>query len=152
MIYRMPSATARMAAMGDSTVRTAFRLTFTDYHPDPDDSDVLRRAVTIHADRITFDDGHLNLWLTGTHVGEFPLDTIESVCLAGNAGKRRETAEELRARFPRMGHPWSPEDDSRLLALYQQGERDFDTLGKQFGRKPSAIRSRLAKLGLESLA
>ncbi len=152
MIYRMPNGTTRMAAMGDSTVRTAFRLTFTDYYQDPTDSDVLRRAVTIHADRITFDDGHLNLWLTGTHVGEFPLDIIESVCPHGDAGKKRETPEELRARFPRMGHPWSPEDDARLLALYQQGERDFDTLGKQFCRKPSAIRSRLAKLGLESLA
>ncbi|WP_338906355.1 hypothetical protein [Streptomyces nigra] len=152
MTYRMPNTIARMAAMGDSTVRTAFRLTFTDYHQDPNDSDVLRRAVTVHADRITFDDGHLNLWLTGAHVGEFPLETIESVCLQSDAGRKREAPEELRARFPRMGHPWSPEDDNRLLALYRQGERDFDTLGKQFGRKPSAIRSRLAKLGLESLA
>ncbi|MDT0404086.1 hypothetical protein [Streptomyces edwardsiae] len=152
MIYRMLNATVRMAAMGDFTVRTEFRLTFTDYHQDPNDSDVLRRAVTIHADRITFNDGHLHLWLTGTHVGEFPLDIIESVCPQSDAGKRRETPEELRARFPQMGHPWLPEDDARLLALYQQGERDLDTLGKQFGRKPSAIRSRLAKLGLESLA
>ncbi|MFZ4177768.1 hypothetical protein ACOZCI_26320 [Streptomyces griseoincarnatus] len=152
MIYRMPNATVRMAAMGDSTVRTAFRLTFTDYHQDPNDSDVLRRAVTIHADRITFDDGHLHLWLTGTRVGEFPLDIIESVCPHSDAGRKRKTPDELRARFPRMGHPWSPDDDARLLALYQQGERDFDALGKQFGRKPSAIRSRLAKLGLESLA
>ncbi|MEY7975915.1 SANT/Myb-like DNA-binding domain-containing protein [Streptomyces pilosus] len=152
MIYRMPNVTARMAAMGGSTVRAAFRLTFTDYHQDPNDSDLLRRAVTIHADRITFDDGHLNLWLAGTHVGEFPLDIIESVCPHSDVGKKRETPEELRARFPRMGHPWSPEDDARLLAFYQEGERDFDALGKRFGRKPSAIRSRLAKLGLDKLA
>ncbi|CAM5741679.1 SANT/Myb-like DNA-binding domain-containing protein [Streptomyces hirsutus] len=76
----------------------------------------------------------------------------ESVCPQGEPGRRRESPEELRARYPQMGHSWSPEDDARLLALYQQGERDFDTLGKQFGRKPSAVRSRLAKLGLESLA
>ncbi|WP_225625567.1 SANT/Myb domain-containing protein [Streptomyces werraensis] len=138
--------------MGESTVRAAFRLTFTDYHEDPDDSDVLRRAVTVQADRITFDDGNLNLWLAGTHVGEFPLDIIESVCPHGDAGRKREPPEELRARYPRMGHPWTPEDDAQLLALYQQGERNFDTLGEQFGRKPSAIRSRLAKLGLERLA
>ncbi|WP_157865059.1 hypothetical protein [Streptomyces prasinopilosus] len=49
-------------------MRTAFRLTFTDYHQDPDDDDVLRRAVTVQADRITFDDDHLNLWLAGAHV------------------------------------------------------------------------------------
>jgi hypothetical protein len=138
--------------MGESAVRTAFHPTFTDHHQDPNDSAVQRRAVTIHADRITFEAGHLNLWLAGTHVGEFPLDIIESVCPHGDADRKRESLEELRARFPRMGHPWSPEDDAHLLALYQQGDRDFDTLGKQFGRKPSAIRSRLAKLGLESLA
>lgn len=138
--------------MGESTVRTAFRLSFTDYHQDPDDSDVLRRAITVHADRITFDEGHLNLWLAGAHVGEFPLDIIESVCTQGDADRKRATPEELRARYPQMGQAWSPEDDARLLSLYQQGERDFDSLGTQFGRKPSAIRSRLAKLGLESLA
>lgn len=138
--------------MGESIVRTAFRLTFTDYHQDPEDSNVLRRAVTIQADRVTFGEGHLHLWLAGTHVGGFPLNIIESVCPVGDAGRRRETPEELRAHYPRMGHPWSPADDARLLALYQQGERDFGVLGRQFGRKPSAIRSRLAKLGLDSLA
>ncbi|SFT10022.1 hypothetical protein SAMN05444716_107187 [Streptomyces harbinensis] len=138
--------------MGVSTVPAAFRLTFTDYHQDPEDSDVLRRAVTVQADRITFDDGRLNLWLEGTHVGEYPLDIIESVCPQGESGSGREPLEELRARYPRMGQPWSSEDDARLLALYQKGERDFGTLGRYFGRKPSAIRSRLAKLGLESLA
>lgn len=132
-------------------MRAAFRLTFTDYYQDPEDSDVLRRAVTIQADRITFDEGRLNLWLAGTHVGEFPLEIIESVCLRGESDSRREPLEELRARYPHMGQPWSSDDDARLLALYQHGERDFDTLGKRFGRKPSAIRSRLAKLGLESL-
>ncbi|MFG2263400.1 hypothetical protein [Streptomyces sp. NPDC048720] len=137
--------------MGESTVRAAFRLTFTDAHEDPDDSNVLRRAVTVQADRITFDHGHLILWLAGTHVGEFPLATIESVCPHGDADRRRESPEELRARYPRMGHPWMPEDDAQLLALYQRGERDFGTLGEQFGRKPSAIRSRLAKLGMERL-
>ncbi|MFD4031385.1 hypothetical protein ACFWVP_12905 [Streptomyces sp. NPDC058637] len=58
---------------------------------------------------------------------------------------------DVRARYPRMGQPWPQEDDTHLLALYQQGERDLETLGKQFDRKPSAIRSRLAKLGLEGL-
>ncbi|MFE0902453.1 hypothetical protein ACFW3Y_04430 [Streptomyces rochei] len=131
-------------------MRTAFRLTFTDYHQDPNDKDVLRRAVTIHADRITFDDGHLNLWLTGTHVGEFPLDIIESVCPHGDAGKKRETAEELLARFPRMGHPWSAEDDARLLALYQQGERDFRLHGFRqplWGEPPKSWPQRRALTG-----
>ncbi|MFJ1553575.1 SANT/Myb-like DNA-binding domain-containing protein [Streptomyces mirabilis] len=137
--------------MGASTAHAAFRLTFTAYHQDPTDSDVLRRAVTIHADRLTFRDEHLTLWLAGAEVGHFPLEIIESVCPEAQLGKIGESPEALRARYPSMGTPWSAEDDKRLLALYQQGERNLDTLGKQFGRKPSAIRSRLAKLGLESL-
>ncbi|MFJ4484202.1 hypothetical protein ACIP3D_17840 [Streptomyces longwoodensis] len=137
--------------MGDFTMRTAFRLTFTDFHEDPGDSDVLRRAITIQADRMTFDDGRLKLWLTDTCIGEFPLNIIESVCPQSERGRKQESLEELRARYPRMGHPWSPQDDTHLLALYQQGERNLDSLGQQFGRKPSAIRSRLAKLGLENL-
>ncbi|GAB7108997.1 hypothetical protein JCM4814A_73110 [Streptomyces phaeofaciens JCM 4814] len=137
--------------MGASTEHVAFRLTFTDYHQDPHDSDVLRRAVTIQADRLTFRDEHLTLWLAGTEVGHFPLEIIESVCPDAQPNKIRATPEELRARYPNMGAPWSTEDDKRLLALYQQGERSLNSLGKQFGRKPSAIGSRLAKLGLESL-
>ncbi|MFF8408305.1 hypothetical protein [Streptomyces omiyaensis] len=130
---------------------TAFRITFNDYHQDPNDSDVLRRAVTIHADRLTFDSDHLALWLTGTEVGRFSLDIVESIHPEAGPDRQRESPEELRARYPKMGQPWAQEDDTRLLALYQQGERDLDALGKQFDRKPSAIRSRLAKLGLEAL-
>ncbi|QES07476.1 hypothetical protein DEJ44_18990 [Streptomyces venezuelae] len=130
---------------------TAFRVTFNDYHQDPNDSDVLRRAVTVHADRLTFDSDHLALWLVGTEVGRFPLGIVESVHPEAAPGSQRESSEELRARYPKMGQPWTQEDDTRLLALYQQGERDLEVLGKQFDRKPSAIRSRLAKLGLESL-
>ncbi|MFD8349491.1 hypothetical protein ACFV1X_11175 [Streptomyces coelicoflavus] len=138
--------------METSAATTSFRVTFNDYHQDPNNSDVLRRAVTIHADRLTFDNDQLALWLTGTEVGRFPLGIIESIHPEGGPGRQRESPEELRARYPKMGQPWTQEDDTRLLALYQQGERDLEALGKQFDRKPSAIRSRLAKLGLESLS
>ncbi|MFE5484517.1 hypothetical protein [Streptomyces sp. NPDC056527] len=137
--------------METSAARTAFRVTFSDYHQDPNDTDVLRRAVTVHADRLTFDNTHLTLWLTGTEVGHFSLDIIESVHPEADPGRQRESPEELRARYPKMGHSWTQEHDAQLLARYQQGERDLEALGEQFGRKPSAVRSRLAKLGLESL-
>ncbi|MEU9852797.1 hypothetical protein [Streptomyces sp. NPDC047974] len=137
--------------METSAAPTAFRVTFNDYRQDPNDRDVLRRAVTIHADRLTFDSDHLVLWLVGTAVGRFPLGVIESIHPEAGPGSRRESPEELRARYPKMGQPWTQEEDTRILALYQQGERDLDALGKQFDRKPSAIRSRLAKLGLEAL-
>ncbi|MEW2081279.1 hypothetical protein [Streptomyces sp. NPDC005283] len=138
--------------MGESTTRAAFRLTFTDFIPDPNDADCLRPAVTVHADRLTFEDEELVLWLAGTEVGRFPLSTIESVSPESPPGNgRREGPDELRSRYPNIGLPWSTEDEERLLALYQQGSRDFDALGEEFGRQPSAIRSRLAKLGLERL-
>ncbi|MEU6884077.1 hypothetical protein ABZ918_02300 [Streptomyces viridosporus] len=137
--------------METPTAPTAFRVTFNDYRQDPNDSDVLRRAVTIHADRLTFDSDHLALWLAGTEAGRFPLGIIESIHPEAGPSRQRKTPEEPRARYPKMGQPWTQEDDTRLLALYQQGERDLEALGKQFDRKPSAIRSRLAKLGLKSL-
>ncbi|MGV9521152.1 hypothetical protein ACWDRS_13270 [Streptomyces griseus] len=137
--------------METPAVPTAFRVTFNDYRQDPNDSDVLRRAVTIYADRLTFDSDHIALWLTGTEVGCFPISIIESIHPKAGPGRQHESQEVLRARYPRMGQPWTQEDDTHLLALYQQGERDLEALGKQFDRKPSAIRSRLAKLGLEGL-
>jgi hypothetical protein len=93
----------------------------------------------------------LTLWLAGTEVGHFPLEIIESVSPETQPGRIRDSPEELRVRYLNMGTPWSAEDDERLLALYRQGERNLDSLGKRFGRKPSAIGSRLSKLGLESL-
>ncbi|WP_392962329.1 hypothetical protein [Streptomyces sp. LN245] len=93
----------------------------------------------------------MTLWLAGTEVGHFSLEIIESVSPEAQPGRIRESPEELRVRYPNMGTPWSAEDGKRLLALCRQGERSLGSLGKRFGRKPSAIGSRLAKLGLESL-
>ncbi|MBQ0995878.1 hypothetical protein [Streptomyces sp. RK62] len=130
--------------METPTAPTAFYVTFNDYLQDPNDSDILRRAMTVYADRLTFDSDHLTFWLTGSEVGRFLFSIIESIRPQADLGRQRESPEELRARYPKMGEPWTQEDDTHLLALYQQGERDLETLGTQFDRKPSAIRSRLA--------
>ncbi|NBE56916.1 hypothetical protein [Streptomyces boluensis] len=58
---------------------------------------------------------------------------------------------QLRARYPNFGRPWSSADEEKLLALYRAGQRDFEVLAAEFGRQPSAIRSRLGRLGLERL-
>ncbi|MEU1176721.1 hypothetical protein ABZ464_03555 [Streptomyces sp. NPDC005820] len=127
-------------------------MTFDDYYPDPTDADCLRRAVTQRADHLTFEDGHVVLWLLGVEVGRYPLKTITSVSLNGEGdGRRRDDPEVIRKQHPNAYQPWSPEDDKRLLALYRDGSRDLNDLGQMFGRQPSAIRSRLAKLGLEQL-
>ncbi|MEU7102806.1 hypothetical protein AB0A66_31360 [Streptomyces longwoodensis] len=128
-------------------------MTFDDYYPDPADADCLRRAVSKRADHLTFEDGHVVLWFVGAEVGRYPLQTITSISIPGaEDGRRRDDSEAIRKQFPNAYQPWSPEDDDQLLALYRGGSRDFDDLGQTFGRQPSAIRSRLAKLGLEQLS
>ncbi|MFD3378350.1 MULTISPECIES: hypothetical protein [unclassified Streptomyces] len=138
--------------MGVLPVRALFRLSFTDYVPDPSDADCLRRSMTVPADQITFEDATLILWLADTEIARFELSTIVTIKIEDvPANGRRDAPEELRSRYPNFGQPWTSEDEANLLTLYREGERDFDALGKKFGRQPSAIRSRLSKLGLEHL-
>ncbi|MGW0419626.1 hypothetical protein [Streptomyces sp. NPDC003015] len=138
--------------MGASKVHASFRVTFTDYMPDPNDAECLRRSMTIPADQITFVEDHMVLWLAGSETARFALSTVVAVKVERISGNgRREDPEELRARYPNLGQPWAAEDEARLLTLYRKGERDLDVLGTEFGRQPSAIRSRLSKLGLEQL-
>lgn len=137
--------------MGASTARASFRVSFTDFITDPDDADCQRRAATIPADRITFEDDHLNLWIGDTTRARFPMDVVASVEVVHTPGStRREDPEQLRAQYPNIGKPWRTVDDENLLASYRSGE-SLDELATAFGRQPSAIRSRLAKLGLEQL-
>jgi hypothetical protein len=138
--------------MGASRARALFRVSFTDYIPDPDDADCLRRSKTVPADRFTFDDKHLVLWLAETEVARFALKVVEAVKVDSIPGtSQRETPDQIRARYPNFGQPWTAEDEARLLTRYREGQQDFESLAEEFGRQPSAIRSRLAKLGLEQL-
>jgi DNA-binding CsgD family transcriptional regulator len=56
---------------------------------------------------------------------------------------------EIKERYPRAYERWSEDDDRRLAALFGDGN-SAATIGRQLGRQPSAIRSRLAKLNLVS--
>ncbi|WP_394427285.1 hypothetical protein [Streptomyces sp. SGAir0957] len=133
-------------------MRVSYRISFTDFIADPDDEDCRRRAVTIPADRITFADGQLFCWTGATERVRFPLEAITSVEVVQAPGiKQHEDPDQLRARYPHMGKPWSTADDDKLLALYRAGQKDHEILAGELGRQPGAIRSRLAKLGLERL-
>jgi ATP-dependent DNA helicase PIF1 len=55
--------------------------------------------------------------------------------------------EELKGKYPNVGRPWRKEDDEELKELFAAETADAD-IAKRFGRKPSAIRARLAHLGL----
>jgi hypothetical protein len=54
---------------------------------------------------------------------------------------------KLREKYPNAGRPWNAEDDSILRQMFAK-KADEKDIGKHFGRKPSAIRARLAHLGL----
>lgn len=52
----------------------------------------------------------------------------------------------IRKQYPNACTPWTAEADAALLAACQAGH-DMPTLADTFGRQPSAIRSRLNRLG-----
>ncbi|MGW4216574.1 hypothetical protein ACWEJZ_06050 [Streptomyces bacillaris] len=130
----------------------SFRITFGDFIEDPDDDDCRRRAATMRADRITFENNRLILWVGDTERAGFPMEAVQSVEVAHVSGSsRHEDPDQIRALYPNVGKLWSKADDERLLAFYRAGQRDHEALADQFGRKPGAIRSRLGRLGLEQL-
>ncbi len=65
--------------------------------------------------------------------------------------KEGEGASEKLAKtpekYPNVGKPWSKDDDTRLTEMFNE-EMQNARIAKYFGRKPSAIRARLAHLGL----
>ena len=55
--------------------------------------------------------------------------------------------KEIRKKYPKAYTKWTKEEDASLRDEYLQG-KTIDELAEKFQRKPSAIRSRLQKLGL----
>ncbi len=55
--------------------------------------------------------------------------------------------DDVRQTYPKAYERWSPDEDEQLKVKYQAGV-GIDELAGYFQRQPSAIRSRLAKLGL----
>lgn len=136
--------------MGASDAQPSVRVTFTDFIPDPVDDDCLRRAVTVTADQLTFQEEHVTLWRAGTELERYPLRVVQSISLGHEAtGNERQPGPiAVRGRHPNAYMPWTGADEERLLKLYREGTRDLVQLGSELGRQPSAVRSRLGKLGL----
>jgi hypothetical protein len=59
--------------------------------------------------------------------------------------------DEVRRKYPRAYEKWTAEEDERLTSRYQAG-LDIVELAAIFQRQPSAIESRLTKLGLRPQA
>lgn len=56
-------------------------------------------------------------------------------------------AKTCRKQYPRAYEPWNADEDKQLRLQYNQRE-SIDALAVEFQRQPSAIRSRLKRLGL----
>lgn len=57
--------------------------------------------------------------------------------------------EDIRRTYPRAYAPWNEEEDAELQGQVERGD-DITAIAFHLGRQPSAIRSRIRKLGLPS--
>jgi hypothetical protein len=64
-----------------------------------------------------------------------------------NADRPKTQNEKIRQKYPRAYVKWSQDEDENLKKEYASGQQ-IDELAQRFQRQPSAIRSRLHKLGL----
>ncbi|MFD5064739.1 hypothetical protein [Streptomyces sp. NPDC058394] len=129
------------------------RLRFTEFTLDPNDPDVMRRVMDLEADVLTFEEGAVTLWLRGVEVGVFPSASLSAVELSSSPPPPASPAysvDEVRKQHGNAYQRWSKEDEQLLLELHAAGH-GVDALAQRFERQPSAIRSRLAKLGVERI-
>lgn len=130
------------------------RLQLHDFVLDPKDPDVMRRVLTVEADVLTFDEGTVSFWLRGVEVAAFPWDAVRAVELPSSAPAAVAGAysvDEVRKRHGNAYQRWTQEDDELLVELHSSGH-DVEALAERFSRQPSAIRSRLMKLGVDESA
>lgn len=125
------------------------RLQLHDFVLDPKDPDVMRKVLTVEADVLTFDEGTVIFWLRGVEVATFPWSAVRAVELASSApsaAARAYSVDEVRKRHGNAYQRWTQEDEQLLVELHSSGH-GVEALARRFSRQPSAIRSRLTKLG-----
>ncbi|MFJ8637442.1 hypothetical protein [Streptomyces sp. NPDC093568] len=138
--------------MSDAVPQGKIRLRFIEFTVDPWDSDVMRRVLDVEADLLTFEGGSATFWLRGVEVCSFPSSLLSGVELSLESGPAAQaySVDEVRKQHPNAYQRWTLEDEQLLLQLHASGS-GIDELAGRFARQPSAIRSRLAKLGVGEL-
>lgn len=96
-------------------------------------------------------EGHSYAQIVDSHPAISYLDIFaaaeEALKLSESQVDHRERLAQIKTKYPRAYEPWTSEDDVALTAMSKQAS-PISEMAKRFGRQPSAIRSRLAKLGL----
>ena len=95
------------------------------------------------ADRITFDEGRTWFWSDGVAIESRPTAEI-----AGVTAMHEHAVDTARETHARAFERWTDEEDQRLRKARADGLTRVQ-LSELFERQPSAIRSRLDRLGLE---
>ncbi|MGW4881809.1 hypothetical protein ACWEPI_35270 [Streptomyces sp. NPDC004262] len=136
--------------MSDAVSQGKIRLRFSEFVVDPSDADVMRRVLDVEANLLTFEGGSITFWLRGVEVCSFPSSVLDGVELpvGSEPASRVYSVNEIRKQHSKAYERWTPEDDQLLLRLHAAGS-GVDELAERFARQPSAIRSRLVKLGVE---
>jgi len=82
------------------------------------------------------------------HLEKFSEIFDQAVWVMARSDKSKSySLDEIRQKYPRAYEKWTSEEDERLTSRYQAG-LDLLELAAIFQRQPSAIESRLTKLGL----
>ncbi len=103
------------------------------------------RRLHTRATEFTISHGHLTAWDGDSSIWSYELEDIERIILGHP--RKSYTVESKRADHPRAYQRWTEDDDRQLENHHREG-RSVEQLAAELHRKPSAIQSRLVKLGL----
>ncbi len=86
-----------------------------------------------------------SLVLFENDLGNFAQSFVK-ILMHFNGSTREAMIEEARKKHPKAFEKWTEKEETELKNLYEQGT-PLDNLSHQFGRKVTAIKARLVKLG-----
>lgn len=109
---------------------------------------VINESRKISGNNETFDSNKIMIF--EEHLVSFAEGIEKAFDFLGINKKRLSNLAEIRRMYPKAYERWTSEEDNQLKGKYLDGV-SINELASFFERKPSAIRSRLAKLNLTSV-